>query len=187
MSRGLLSVENVFTDSFTAEKVDGLAYVNRVKLKKGKTRLTHVPGLEKYAGKPLVLICFATWCHACHDATPFMVELYKKYKDRGLQFLSVSYDLSEDQHEIDAELAKYKQQYGIEWEATALPTTPQAWEAAMPPEVEGWDGYPITAFINADGTVHAIYGGWFSAAAPQEQARLKAQFDQWAAELLAPT
>lgn len=187
MTKGLLSVENVFEDPFTAEKVNGLEYINRVKLKAGKTRLTHVPGLDKYKGKPVVVMSIATWCHACNDSTPFMVGLHAKYKDRGLQFLSVAYDLSDDQRAIDAELAKYKAKYGIPWETIAFATTPDAWAGAMPPEIEGWDGYPVTAFINPDGTVHAIYGGWFSGAAPDDQAKLKAQFDRWAAELLPPT
>jgi len=42
--------------------------------------------------KVVVLDFWASWCGPCRSENPHVVELYKKYKDRGLQIVGVSLD-----------------------------------------------------------------------------------------------
>lgn len=58
-------------------------------------------------------------------------------------------------------------------------------EGNLPPELEHFGGFPLIAFIRPDGTVHAVYGGWFSEATGRENQQVKAQFTAWARELVA--
>ena len=50
--------------------------------------------LSDYAGKDkYVLIDFwASWCGPCRRANPHVVDLYKKYKDKGFEIVGVSFD-----------------------------------------------------------------------------------------------
>jgi peroxiredoxin len=52
--------------------------------------------LSKYAGKPLVLYFWATWCPACRQDIKEVVKLYKKYQSKGVEFLSISLDTELD-------------------------------------------------------------------------------------------
>ena len=38
----------------------------------------------QFAGKPLIVDIFGTWCPNCHDEAPVLEKLYQKYKDQGL-------------------------------------------------------------------------------------------------------
>ena len=59
-----------------------------------------------------------------------------------------------------------------------MPCTPETWAAAMPPELEGWDGLPIMVLVRADGTVQTVFGGWFGPATGAEGEK----FRRWFAE-----
>ena len=47
---------------------------------------------EVRKNKITVLDFWASWCGPCRQETPLMVEIYKKYKDKGLGFVGISLD-----------------------------------------------------------------------------------------------
>ncbi|HBK82671.1 MAG TPA: TlpA family protein disulfide reductase [Flavobacterium sp.] len=49
--------------------------------------------LSSFHKNQYVLIDFwASWCSSCREDFPFLKELYTKYKDQGLEFISISID-----------------------------------------------------------------------------------------------
>lgn len=48
--------------------------------------------LSEHRGKVVILNIWATWCAPCREEVPDFVDLYKKYKDKGLVILGVSVD-----------------------------------------------------------------------------------------------
>lgn len=56
---------------------------------------------KAYAPNLLVVDLWATWCTPCLERFPHMVEMYHEYKDRGVQFVSLSLDDREDLSSVD--------------------------------------------------------------------------------------
>lgn len=48
--------------------------------------------LSDYKGKAIILDFWATWCPPCVQEIPDFIELYNKYKDKGLVIIGVSLD-----------------------------------------------------------------------------------------------
>jgi cytochrome c biogenesis protein CcmG/thiol:disulfide interchange protein DsbE len=48
--------------------------------------------LASFAGKPVVINLWATWCGPCKLETPQLVSLSEKFKSRGLTILGISVD-----------------------------------------------------------------------------------------------
>ncbi|GMT43198.1 MAG TPA: TlpA family protein disulfide reductase [Deltaproteobacteria bacterium] len=48
--------------------------------------------LSKDKGKVVILNYFATWCPACKAEMPELTELYRNYKNRGFDIISISTD-----------------------------------------------------------------------------------------------
>ncbi|MBI2469961.1 MAG: TlpA family protein disulfide reductase [Planctomycetes bacterium] len=48
--------------------------------------------LESNKGKVVILDLWATWCPPCRKEIPGFINLYKKYKDKGLEIIGVAFD-----------------------------------------------------------------------------------------------
>src|SRR5512147_2987717 len=48
--------------------------------------------LKQLAGKVVVLNFWATWCGPCRAEIPGMLEIYAKYREKGLEIVGVSLD-----------------------------------------------------------------------------------------------
>ena len=181
---GLMSMQNVWNEKFTATRADDYHVVNQVHLKEGKKTVS-LRGLDTYRGKPTIAIIFATWCSSCNDAYPFFKQLYATYHSKGLEILGVAYDLADDEQANLAELDRFRAKHKIPWELRQVPCTPETWAKAMPPELEGWDGLPIILLVGADGTVQHVFGGWLGPATGAEGERLRAWFEESTQALVA--
>jgi thiol-disulfide isomerase/thioredoxin len=183
---GLMSMQNVWNEKFTATRTADFPFVNKVHLKEPAKTVT-LKGLDAYKGKPTIAVIFATWCSSCNDAYPFFKELYAQYHARGLEFLGVAYDLTEDDAENQKQLEIFRKRHDIPWQLLEVPCTPETWAKAMPPELVGWDGLPIILLVRPDGTVKTVFGGWFGPATGQDGQHLRDWFTEQTRELVEGT
>lgn len=51
---------------------------------------------ESFKGKKYLIDFWATWCGPCKAEMPELHKVYEKYKDKGFEILSISFDQSED-------------------------------------------------------------------------------------------
>ena len=104
--------------------------------------------LRQFAGRPILINLWATWCGPCRVETPQLEALYQKYRDRGLVIIGVSVDDQPDA--IRAFAAEYKVTYPM---LVGLGQNP--FLTAM--------GYaqtlPMSILIRADGTVAERFEG----------------------------
>jgi thiol-disulfide isomerase/thioredoxin len=58
--------------------------------------LMDINGAEKrlsdFKNKVVILDFFATWCSPCRDEIPHFIDLYTRYRDRGLEIVGVALD-----------------------------------------------------------------------------------------------
>ncbi|MCX5745961.1 MAG: TlpA disulfide reductase family protein [Proteobacteria bacterium] len=179
----------VMTDPFTATRVDqlDLAVVDKLRLRDGATRVT-LPQLAEpaFAGKPLIIDYFGTWCPACMDETPFLVELYRRYHAAGLEILSIALESTTDDAYNRKQVDYFRSHYQIPWRIDVLPGEMETSEKLLPPELEGTGGYPITLFIARDGTVVDLHSGFLSPSAGDDYRRLRERFEATVKRLVAP-
>src|SRR5438132_5740083 len=57
--------------------------------------------LSDFRGKVIVLNFWATWCAPCRVETPWLVDLYRQYKEQGLEVVGVSMDDGDQEHVAD--------------------------------------------------------------------------------------
>ena len=115
----------------------------------------------RFRGKVVILSVTGSWCPNCHDEAPFLSELYKAYRDRGLEVVALSFE-EEAQLKDPARLRAFVQQYDIQY-PVLLAGLPDAAPAALP-QVEHLDSFPTTLFLGRDGRLRATHAGFPSPA-----------------------
>ena len=55
-----------------------------------------------------------SWCPNCHDEAPFLAELYKKYRGKGLEIVTLSFEEA-DQLANPTRLRAFIANYGIDY------------------------------------------------------------------------
>ena len=46
----------------------------------------------QFQGKVVIISITGSWCPNCHDEAPFLSDLYKKYRGRGLEVVALSFE-----------------------------------------------------------------------------------------------
>ena len=101
---------------------------------------------ERYAGKPLVVNFWASWCGPCRQEAPLFERLWREYGERGVVFIGVNI---QDAH---ADARAYLSEFGI--------TYPNGYDEGGRISVDyGVIGIPVTFFINREGIVERRWVG----------------------------
>jgi thiol-disulfide isomerase/thioredoxin len=111
----------------------------------------------RFAGKVVIVAIGGSWCPNCHDETPFLVELYKKYKGRGLEIVELSFE-EEAQLKDPVRVRAFIKKYGVEY-TVLLPGEPKELNAKVPQGVN-LNSFPTTFFLGRDGRVRSAHAGF---------------------------
>ena len=106
--------------------------------------------LSSYKGKLVLLEFWATWCPPCKASIPDMVELHKKYQDKGFTVLGVSIDADSD---ATAKVAQFSSSNGITYPVLIA-------DEAMPLRYNVMS-VPTSFLISRDGIIISSYIGYF--------------------------
>lgn len=136
----------------------------------------------RFKNKVVLAIVTGTWCPNCHDEAQYLVQLDKKYRDKGLAIVALDFEEPEQQGSLDREKAFVKQ-YGVQYTYLIAGAPAEMWEKV--PQAVNLNTWPATIFIGRDGLVKGIHSGFASPASGQFNEQLKAEFTSKIEALLA--
>ncbi len=100
--------------------------------------------LHDFAGKPVVVNMWATWCLPCREEMPMMVEAEKAWGPKGVVFIGASLDDSKTKKNIPAFVKQYQITFPV-------------WSGATPDDLDKLklgEAVPDTVFMDGD---HIIF------------------------------
>jgi thiol-disulfide isomerase/thioredoxin len=112
---------------------------------------------QRFRGKVVLVNITGSWCPNCHDEAPFLAELYRKYRDRGLEIVALSFE-DADQLKNPTRLRAFIKKYGIEY-TVLLGGEPSEAEAKLV-QAAHWNAWPTTFFVGRDGLVRGVHAGF---------------------------
>ena len=98
----------------------------------------------------VVAIVTGTWCPNCHDEAQYLVQLYKQYRDQGLEIVALDFEEPEQQDEL-ARVKAFTEKYGVEYTYLIAGAPAEMWEKV--PQLVNLNTWPATVFVGRDGRV----------------------------------
>ncbi|SNT12040.1 AhpC/TSA family protein [Granulicella rosea] len=136
----------------------------------------------RFKNKVVFAIVTGTWCPNCHDEAQYLVELDKKYRDKGLAIVALDFEEPEQQGSLERERAFVKQ-YGVKYDYLIAGAPAEMWEKI--PQAVNLNTWPATIFVGKDGLVKGIHSGFASPASGEFNRQLQAEFTAKIEQLLA--
>jgi thiol-disulfide isomerase/thioredoxin len=127
----------------------------------------------RFKDKVVLAIVTGTWCPNCHDEAQYLVQLDKKYRDKGLAIVALDFEEPEQQASQSRARAFIKK-YGVKYTYLNAGAPAEMWEKV--PQLNHLDTWPATVFVGRDGKVAAVHSGFASPASVEFHDQLKTEF-----------
>lgn len=111
----------------------------------------------RFRGKVVILSITGSWCPNCHDEAPFLSELYKKYRDQGLEIVLLAFEEA-GQLANPVRLKAFVKQYDIAY-PVLVAGEPTELSAKLPQFVD-LVAFPTSVYIGRDGRVRSTHAGF---------------------------
>jgi len=170
-------------DPFQLTEATGPVRLEEIKLPDVDGRVRSL-GDPAFAGKAMIIEVFGTWCPNCHDATEYLVELDRRYGDRGLRIVGLAFELTGD-FKRDARVVRtYAERHGVLYPILIAGLAEKDRVASVVPFIDRLRSYPTTIFLDDEARVHAIHTGFAGPATGVHYLNQKAKFESIIASLL---
>ena len=123
----------------------------------GKTVSSKDP---QFRGKVLIVALAGSWCPNCHDEAAFLAPLYKDYRGRGLEIVSLQFEHFGDFERAAQATQRFRQHYGIEYTTLIAGVSDKDEAAKKLPMLKSFVAFPTTVFIDRKGNVRKIHTGY---------------------------
>ena len=146
-------------------------------------------GDPQLRGKVMILAIGGSWCPNCHDEAPFLTELYRDYRGRGLEIIGLMFENDADpkiaRPRVQSFIKRYSAQYPMLIAGTMQPSPTSKTIAEALPQLVNFGAYPTTIVLGRDGRVRNVHAGFPSAATGAEHTRHKQEVRELIERLLA--
>jgi peroxiredoxin len=135
----------------------------------------------RFKRKVVLAIVTGTWCPNCHDEAQYLVQLYNRYHDQGLEIVALDFEEPDQQVSLKRVNAFIKQ-YRVPYTYLIAGEPSEMWDKV--PQAVNLNTWPATFFIGRDGRVKGTHAGFASPASGVFNQQLKAEFTSTIERLL---
>ncbi len=139
---------------------------------------------DRYKNKPVIVTIGGTWCLNCADEAMFLAPWYKKNQPRGIEIITVQFEVADDFVYAQKTMNRFKQKFNIPYEMVFGGISDNAKVLTTLPALEKFYSFPTTLFIDKNRKVFKIHTGFSGPATGKFYAEFIKEFNQTVDELL---
>jgi thiol-disulfide isomerase/thioredoxin len=113
-----------------------------------------------FQGKVLIVALAGSWCPNCHDEAAFLAPLYREYRGKGVEIVSLMFEHFGDFPQAAEATHRFRQHYGIEYTTLIAGISNKDEAGKKLPMLDGVHAFPTTVFVDRKGAVRKIHTGF---------------------------
>jgi thiol-disulfide isomerase/thioredoxin len=138
-----------------------------------------------FKNKVVIVALAGSWCPNCHDEAAFLEPLYREYRAKGVEIVSLMFEHFGDfPHAVEAS-QRFKQHYGIDYTTLIAGISDKDEAAKKLPMLDRVYAFPTTIFIDKKGVVRKIHTGFSGPATGEHYTEFAAEVRETLNQLLA--
>lgn len=119
---------------------------------------------ERFQNKSIVILIFGSWCPNCKDETELYANLYKEYKNKGIEFVGIAFERSEELEKAKVTLDKYMAHFDIGYPILFGGKASKKVASQKFPMLNHIMSFPTTIVLNEKHEVVKIHTGFYGPA-----------------------
>jgi thiol-disulfide isomerase/thioredoxin len=111
----------------------------------------------RFRRKVVIVSIGGSWCPNCHDEAPFLMELYRRYRDKGLEIVFLAFEEGNELKSLE-QLRAFIKRYDVEY--PVLFAGDLRLVHLKMPQAVNLEVFPTTFSIGRDGLVRGVRTGF---------------------------
>jgi len=140
--------------------------------------------LSDYAGRPVIVQIFGSWCPNCIDELAFLAPWYEKNKSRGVEIIALSFEYAPTPEAARLHLAKVVKKRAIPYPVLLAGTSSEDSPATKLPGIKNFISFPTTIFLDRQHRVKKVHAGFNGPGTGLYYDEFKAMFEETVSALL---
>ena len=138
------------------------------------------------SGKARVIEVFGTWCPNCHDASHYLADLHRRFRDKGLVVVGLAFELTGDLPRDTDQVKTFAERHKVEYPLLIAGISDREKASASLPMLDKLRAYPTLIVLDREGKVRAVYTGFSGPATGEAYTAFQHKFESLIESLLAP-
>ena len=138
----------------------------------------------RFKGKVVLLDVFGSWCPTCHESTPELIHLFRRYQPRGLEVVGLAFEATGDTAVDARQVRRFRDKFRIPFPLLLAGVNDSESLAAALPQLRDLTAFPTTIFLGRDGRVRRVHAGFHGLAAGPQHKQMVQDFEREIERLL---
>jgi thiol-disulfide isomerase/thioredoxin len=139
---------------------------------------------KKFANKPVIIQVMGSWCPNCMDESAYLAQVYKQYKNEGLEIIALAFEKTSDPEKAKNNLLRLKKKFGMEYDILITQQTGKEKASEVLSALNKITAFPTTLFLNKQHQVVKIHTGFSGPATGAEYEVFKQRTDNLIKQLI---
>jgi thiol-disulfide isomerase/thioredoxin len=115
---------------------------------------------EQFHDKVVIVQIFGSWCPNCMDETRYLVELYNKYKDQGLEVIGLDFEPKPTLSYFKKRMERYRKDLNVDYTLLLAGHSDKQKAAEALPMLNQIISFPTAIIIDKKGIIQEIHTGF---------------------------
>jgi len=139
----------------------------------------------KFRNKIVLVQLFGSWCPNCMDETAYLVPLYKKYKEKGLEIIALAYERTADYERSKRNISRLRERFDVPYNMLITGYINDKAEVVKSlPMLNSFIAFPTLMVIDRKGIVRKILTGFSGPGTGAHYTDFKKEFENIIDDLL---